>query len=142
MPDRPAAVQGGRPTLDTLLQVLSDEPVPPRRLQPKAPRDLETICLKCLEKEPGRRYATAAELADDLGRFRRGEPVRARPPSLGYVLGKWAWRRRTPLTVAAGMLLVLVVVAVTAFVQVLGARDEAVQKGRDLEKKRGNCKPH
>ena len=127
----------GRPTLDTMTQVLSDEPVPPRRLQPKTPRDLETICLKCLEKQPARRYATAAELADDLGRWRRGEPVRARPPSLRYVLTKWAWRRRVPLAVAAGMLLLLAAVVAGAFVQVLGARDEAVRKGKDLEKNEG-----
>src|SRR5205807_7137535 len=55
--------------LDTILQVVSDEPVPPLQLQSKTPRDLETICLKCLQKDPARRYATAQELADDLGRW-------------------------------------------------------------------------
>src|SRR5439155_23099002 len=55
--------------LDTVLQVVSEEPVPPGRLQPQLPRDLETICLKCLEKDPGRRYGTADALAEDLRRF-------------------------------------------------------------------------
>jgi hypothetical protein len=59
--------------------VRQDEPIPPRRLQPTVPRDLETICLKCLRKEAGRRYAAACELAIDLGRFQAGEPVRAWP---------------------------------------------------------------
>ncbi len=75
----------GRPpfaaaTVDaTLGLVRQDEPVPPRRLQPTVPRDLETICLKCLRKEAGRRYATAQDLALDLRRFQAGEPIRARP---------------------------------------------------------------
>src|SRR4051812_20509719 len=65
--------------LDTMLRVLADEPVPPRKFQPRLPRDLETICLKCLRKEPERRYATARELADDLRRWQTGQPVLARP---------------------------------------------------------------
>ena len=64
--------------VETVLQVLSHEPVPPRRLQPQTPRDVETICLKCLQKEPHRRYAAAAALADDLRRFLNHEPIRGR----------------------------------------------------------------
>jgi WD40 repeat protein/serine/threonine protein kinase len=79
--------------LDTLRQVQTDEPVPPSRLQPKLPRDLETICLKCLQKAPGRRYADAEALAEDLRRFRAGEPIQARPVGAWERGLKWAQRR-------------------------------------------------
>jgi hypothetical protein len=79
--------------LDTLVQVVNGEPVPPRRLQPRVPRDLETICLTCLSKEPARRYASAAALGDDLCRFLNGEPVRARPVGTLGRVARWARRR-------------------------------------------------
>jgi WD40 repeat protein len=98
--------------LDTLLLVIGEEPVPPRVLQPKVPRDLETISLRCLEKVPAKRYATAQNLAEDLRRFLAGEPVTARPVS-GAERG-WRWAKRHPT--AAGLLgvsavLVLLLVA-------------------------------
>ena len=76
----------GSTMLDTLAQVLADDPVPPRKLQSNAPRDLETICLKCLEKDPARRYGSALALAEDLERWLNGKPVTAHPPSWRDVL--------------------------------------------------------
>jgi serine/threonine-protein kinase len=80
--------------LDTLMEVLSGDPVLPRTLNPRIPRGLELICIKCLEKAPPDRYASAAALADDLERFARGEALQARPPTL--VQQFWSWTRRQP----------------------------------------------
>ncbi len=92
--------------LDTILQVVAEEPVSPRWLQPKVPRDLETICLKALAKAPGERYLSADELAEDLRRFRAGEAIEARPVGRLERASKWA--RRHPARAAATALVVLV----------------------------------
>jgi WD40 repeat protein/tRNA A-37 threonylcarbamoyl transferase component Bud32 len=94
--------------LDTLMQVVADEPVPPSQLQSKTPKDLETICLKCLAKEPGRRYPSAQALAEDLGRFQAGMPVLARPVGQIERCLRWYCRNRTVaslLVLLAGALL-------------------------------------
>jgi serine/threonine protein kinase/WD40 repeat protein len=99
--------------METLLQVREAEPVPPLRLQPKLPRDVETICLKCLRKEPVQRYPSAAALADDLHRFLRGEPIHARRTSLP---GRaWRWCRRNPaIALLAGSVAALLVIMTLA----------------------------
>jgi eukaryotic-like serine/threonine-protein kinase len=100
----------GSTVLDTLEQVRSRDPVPVHHLQPRVPRDLETICLKCLEKEPARRYASAGALADDLRRFRDGKPIQARP--VGQLTRTYRWSRREPRTalLVAGLLLLAAMV--------------------------------
>jgi tetratricopeptide (TPR) repeat protein len=121
-------------SLDTIWQVLHQEPVPVRRLQPQVPRDLETICLTCLRKEPGRRYATAGALADDLGRFLRGEPIRARPTGRLERALKWA-RRRPALAGLAAACLVAVLSAAGAVVW-HGVEMQRANEDLRLEKRR------
>ncbi len=104
--DRPPFL--GTTRHETLEQVRSREPVPPSRLQPKVPAALETVCLKCLEKDRARRYPSAAALADDLRRFLAGEPVLARPAGAAERLLRWC-RRNPTLAVLRGALLACLV---------------------------------
>jgi WD40 repeat protein len=105
--------------MDTVIQVLSEDAVPPRRLNAAIPLDLETICLKCLEKEPARRYGSATALGAELGRFLAGEPILARPVSAPERL--WRWCRRNPVVAGLGgsvAALILFVAAAGALVAV------------------------
>jgi WD40 repeat protein/serine/threonine protein kinase len=131
----------GETPVDTILQVIGNEPVPPSRLQPKVPRDLETICLKCLEKDPARRYELSADLAEDLDRFLRLEPIRARPVGAGERFARWARRNPTlasvSATIALTILLAFIVItisrnqAITARNEANNAKDAAVRLADD-----------
>jgi tetratricopeptide (TPR) repeat protein len=98
----------GGTVLETLDQVRAQEPHAPHRLRRGLPRDLETICLKCLDKDPARRYGSAEDLADDLRRFLNHEPIAARPTPWWRRVGKWARRRPTAAVVVAAALMLLV----------------------------------
>ena len=95
----------GASAIETMKLVVSTEAVPPRRQRPEVPRDLETITLKCLEKDPRGRYPDAAALADDLRRFLEGRPIAARP--VGPIGRFWRWRRRNPALAATAAALLL-----------------------------------
>lgn len=134
---------GAATAVATLRQVLDADPVPPRRLQADIPRDLETICLKCLEKMPAARYASARALAEELGRFLQGEPILARPA--GTLRKAVSWSRRHPGVLAAAATLLAIALAFGSFylieenallraqqadpalVRTAGPRSEAVQ---------------
>jgi tetratricopeptide (TPR) repeat protein/predicted Ser/Thr protein kinase len=129
----------GATPLETAVQVLNEEPVRPGRLRAGLPRDLETICLKCLEKDARKRFHSAEDLADDLHRFREGRPVRARP--VGLAGRGWRWCRRRPAV--AALLAVVVLIAASSlagFVHLYGQavaawhREEAArQKAEDRD---------
>jgi WD40 repeat protein len=113
--------------MDTLYQVLQTEPVPPRQLLAKLPRDLETITLKCLQKEPAKRYPSAQALADDLRRWQEGKPVLARP--VGPVGRAWRWARRNP---AAAFLLAAAIGSLTVGAAAATGFALEAQRGRKL----------
>lgn len=99
-------------TLETLKMICSKDPVSPRQLQPSIPRDLETICLKCMEKSPTRRYGSAADLAEDLLRFQSHRPILARRANIGERLGKWVRRHPFPAALVGVIFLAILTIGV------------------------------
>jgi hypothetical protein len=133
----------GESVVDTLQLVQTAEPVPPSRLQPRVPRDLETICLKCLRKLPAARYTTAAALADDLRRFLNGEPIVARPVPAWERAVKWARRRPAAAALLAVSVFSLVGMAVggLAYARLENRRaNEAMRLRAEAERERNRAK--
>jgi tetratricopeptide (TPR) repeat protein len=126
----------GESGLDVLHQLEKLDPVPPARLRRGIPLDLETICCKCLEKEPRHRYATAGELADDLRRCLAGEPIRARP--VGAPERVWRWCRRNRLPATLLMTIALLVPTALVIVSALYWRSESARQTADYEARRAD----
>jgi serine/threonine protein kinase len=132
----------GRPPFDagspaeTITQLLNDVPISPARLRPRLPRDLVTICLKCLEKSPHRRYRSALDMAEDLRRFQAGEPIRARP--VGPAERAYRWCRRRPLVTGLLTLSSLLAIAFVVTVLVYNAllREALAKAEGDVETER------
>lgn len=123
--------------LDTLMQMLNDEAIPPSRLQPSTPADLETICLKCLQKDKTKRYADAAELADDLQRFLDGVPIAARP--VGRAERVWRWCRRNPrlaiTSAVAGLLAIAMMIGGPVAAGIIYQQKELAVAAKEAETK-------
>jgi serine/threonine protein kinase/predicted Zn-dependent protease len=122
----------GENSLDTLQQVVAREPIAPQQLQPKVPRDLDTVCLKCLQKEPRKRYASALEMAEDLRRFLNHEPIHTRPVGAGERF--WRWCRRNPAV--AGLVAALVLGTVGGLGVMTGLYLHAREQTRQAEQQR------
>lgn len=112
--------------IDTMLQIKHDEPVPPTRFEPKLPRDLENICLKCIEKDPARRYAGARLLHDDLSRFLNMQPVQARP--ISWPARCWRWSRRNPGWAIAATFITLILLILAIVGPLLAAHEHHLRE--------------
>jgi WD40 repeat protein/serine/threonine protein kinase len=123
----------GETPLDTVLQVLHNEPVSLTRLQPNVPRDLDTICLKCLQKDQRKRYGTALDLANDLRCFLDGQPIRARPPSALYQWSKFAQRNKVLVAAVLSVLVALTAGAITSGVFALRETDQRHRADRERD---------
>ena len=124
----------GHLPMDTLFQVVYQQPVPPSRIHPKLPRDLETICLKCLEKEPWRRYASARDVQEDLQRFLQGEKIRARPPSRRE--RAWTWVRRNRALAGVGLALLVLVLLLAGGGPLVAWRQVTLRREAENQQKR------
>jgi tetratricopeptide (TPR) repeat protein len=125
---RPAFVAADRQVL--LRRILQDEPVAPRRINPSLPRDLETIVLKAIAKEPSGRYGSARELADDLGRFLEDQPILARRPSLAERTARWSRRHRPVVLTAAIVLMLAFAIGTTLLWRAKQETDKALRQTR------------
>ncbi|MCI0535370.1 MAG: protein kinase [Verrucomicrobiales bacterium] len=124
----------------TLMQTLKTDPAPPRLLNAEIPRDLETVCLKCLEKDPARRYATAQELADELKRFLNDEPIRARPVT--RIEHAWRWCRRKP-ALAVSLFSILILLSIVVIGSPLAVyRINQARKAELTERRRAEAETH
>jgi len=122
--------------LETIMQVINSEPIPPRQLQPKLPIDIETICMKALQKDPTKRYASCQELASDLKRFLNREPILARP--VGRIEQAWRWYLRNRLVgnlaLATAMGLVSVAGISSYAAYSLSAKNQALKESEQATK--------
>ena len=135
----------GANAYDTLLQVLKKDPIAPSQLVPRLPKDVETICLKCLEKDPAKRYASAQDLADDCHRYVLGEPILSRPISAPE--RTWRWCKRNPrmaalIAAVAGLLVTVAVGSSVAAMVILAERDEKEIQRKAAVKAQGLAEAH
>jgi WD40 repeat protein/serine/threonine protein kinase len=130
---RPAV--GGVDRQDVLRRIAEDDPIAPRRIDPAIPRDLETIVLKTLAKEPQARYATAHDLADDLRRFLEHRPIIARRPNMVERAAKWVWRHPTAVASVVSVLVVAVIGLSASLIAVNHERARTAAKAREVEER-------
>lgn len=117
-----------------MIQIINDDPPSPRKLNSRVPRDLETVCLKCLQKQPSQRYATSQDLADDLNRYLNGEPIHARPIGRIERTRRWCARNKAVATLLATMGVLLVVASAVAIqLATVSARQRELSKLQGLQ---------